>query len=89
MMYGTAWKKERTTDLVYQALKAGFRFSFLLFLETLKDTKHIFKANMFSLHKQNAQMPPNFTNHIDATGLHGLFLVVQRYRHCVPAQALQ
>ncbi|KAK4684757.1 hypothetical protein P7C73_g5412, partial [Tremellales sp. Uapishka_1] len=25
MMYGTAWKKERTTELVYQALKAGFR----------------------------------------------------------------
>lgn len=25
MMYGTAWKKERTEDLVLQALKAGFR----------------------------------------------------------------
>ncbi|KAL2160219.1 hypothetical protein VTH06DRAFT_1392 [Thermothelomyces fergusii] len=25
MMYGTAWKKERTADLVYQAIKAGFR----------------------------------------------------------------
>ena len=25
LVYGTAWKKERTTDLVYQALKAGFR----------------------------------------------------------------
>jgi diketogulonate reductase-like aldo/keto reductase len=25
LLYGTAWKKERTADLVYQALKAGFR----------------------------------------------------------------
>ncbi|KAL2197223.1 NADP-dependent oxidoreductase domain-containing protein [Corynascus similis CBS 632.67] len=25
MMYGTAWKKERTADLVYKAIKAGFR----------------------------------------------------------------
>lgn len=25
MLYGTAWKKEQTTDLVFQALKAGFR----------------------------------------------------------------
>jgi diketogulonate reductase-like aldo/keto reductase len=25
LVYGTAWKKERTSDLVYQALKAGFR----------------------------------------------------------------
>jgi diketogulonate reductase-like aldo/keto reductase len=25
LVYGTAWKKERTADLVYQALKAGFR----------------------------------------------------------------
>ncbi|WRT70386.1 uncharacterized protein IL334_007384 [Kwoniella shivajii] len=25
MMYGTAWKKERTTELVVQAFKAGFR----------------------------------------------------------------
>ncbi|EAW14922.1 putative aldo-keto reductase (AKR) [Aspergillus clavatus NRRL 1] len=25
LIYGTAWKKERTADLVYQALKAGFR----------------------------------------------------------------
>jgi diketogulonate reductase-like aldo/keto reductase len=24
-MYGTAWKKERTAELVYQAIKAGFR----------------------------------------------------------------
>jgi hypothetical protein len=24
-VYGTAWKKDRTADLVYQALKAGFR----------------------------------------------------------------
>jgi diketogulonate reductase-like aldo/keto reductase len=24
-LYGTAWKKERTADLVYEALKAGFR----------------------------------------------------------------
>lgn len=24
-LYGTAWKKERTEELVYQALKAGFR----------------------------------------------------------------
>jgi len=23
-LYGTAWKKERSTDLVFQALKAGF-----------------------------------------------------------------
>jgi len=25
LVYGTAWKKERTADLVYQALKSGFR----------------------------------------------------------------
>jgi hypothetical protein len=25
LVYGTAWKKERSADLVYQALKAGFR----------------------------------------------------------------
>ena len=25
MIYGTAWKAERTTKLVYQALQAGFR----------------------------------------------------------------
>ncbi|KAK4167383.1 NADP-dependent oxidoreductase domain-containing protein [Cladorrhinum sp. PSN259] len=25
MIYGTAWKKERTADLVYQAIKSGFR----------------------------------------------------------------
>ena len=25
MLYGTAWKKERTADLVYEAIKAGFR----------------------------------------------------------------
>ena len=25
MMYGTAWKKERTAELVYLAIKAGFR----------------------------------------------------------------
>jgi len=25
LLYGTAWKKDRTADLVYQALKAGFR----------------------------------------------------------------
>jgi diketogulonate reductase-like aldo/keto reductase len=25
LMYGTAWKKEQTADLVYQAIKAGFR----------------------------------------------------------------
>ncbi|KAI9730930.1 MAG: hypothetical protein M1818_008004 [Claussenomyces sp. TS43310] len=25
LVYGTAWKKERTADLVYQAIKAGFR----------------------------------------------------------------
>lgn len=25
LVYGTAWKKERTADLVYQALKQGFR----------------------------------------------------------------
>lgn len=25
LIYGTAWKKERTANLVYQALKAGFR----------------------------------------------------------------
>jgi len=25
LIYGTAWKKERTAELVYQALKAGFR----------------------------------------------------------------
>ena len=26
VMYGTAWKEEATADLVYQALRAGFRF---------------------------------------------------------------
>jgi diketogulonate reductase-like aldo/keto reductase len=25
MMYGTAWKKEATADLVYEAIKADFR----------------------------------------------------------------
>jgi diketogulonate reductase-like aldo/keto reductase len=25
LVYGTAWKKERTADLVYRALKSGFR----------------------------------------------------------------
>lgn len=25
LIYGTAWKGERTADLVYQAIKAGFR----------------------------------------------------------------
>jgi diketogulonate reductase-like aldo/keto reductase len=25
MIYGTAWKKEKTTDLVYKAIKKGFR----------------------------------------------------------------
>lgn len=25
LVYGTAWKKERSNDLVYQAIKAGFR----------------------------------------------------------------
>jgi hypothetical protein len=25
LVYGTAWKKERTADLVYEALKAGFK----------------------------------------------------------------
>lgn len=25
MVYGTAWKKNRTADLVYQAIKEGFR----------------------------------------------------------------
>lgn len=25
LIYGTAWKKDRTTDLVYKALRAGFR----------------------------------------------------------------
>lgn len=25
LVYGTAWKKDRTADLVYQALKAGFK----------------------------------------------------------------
>jgi diketogulonate reductase-like aldo/keto reductase len=25
LVYGTAWKKDKTADLVYQALKAGFR----------------------------------------------------------------
>lgn len=25
LVYGTAWKKERTAALVYEALKAGFR----------------------------------------------------------------
>ena len=24
MIYGTAWKKENTTDLVFEALKQGF-----------------------------------------------------------------
>ncbi len=32
MMYGTAWKKERTEDLVYEALKAGFRSFFRYYM---------------------------------------------------------
>ncbi|KYK55694.1 aldo-keto reductase [Drechmeria coniospora] len=35
LVYGTAWKKERTADLVYAALKAGFRA-----LDTAAQPKH-------------------------------------------------
>ncbi len=34
-IYGTAWKKERTADLVYQAIKAGFRA-----IDTAAQPKH-------------------------------------------------
>jgi diketogulonate reductase-like aldo/keto reductase len=35
LIYGTAWKKERTADLVYQAIKAGFRA-----IDTAAQPKH-------------------------------------------------
>lgn len=34
-MYGTAWKKENTTTLVYQAIKSGFRS-----IDTAAQPKH-------------------------------------------------
>ncbi|KAK3900235.1 NADP-dependent oxidoreductase domain-containing protein [Staphylotrichum tortipilum] len=39
LMYGTAWKKERTADLVYEAIKAGFRG-----IDTAAMTKHYDEA---------------------------------------------
>ncbi|KAL2265658.1 hypothetical protein VTJ83DRAFT_6758 [Remersonia thermophila] len=39
MIYGTAWKKERTADLVYEAIKAGFRG-----IDTAAMTKHYDEA---------------------------------------------
>ena len=35
IIYGTAWKKERTEDLVYQAIHAGFRA-----IDTAAQPKH-------------------------------------------------
>lgn len=35
LIYGTAWKKERTAELVYQALRAGFRA-----IDTAAQPKH-------------------------------------------------
>ncbi|GKY98425.1 hypothetical protein MPSEU_000800000 [Mayamaea pseudoterrestris] len=35
LVYGTAWKKERTAELVYQAVKTGFRF-----IDTACQPKH-------------------------------------------------
>ncbi|KAI6778773.1 uncharacterized protein J7T54_007426 [Emericellopsis cladophorae] len=41
MMYGTAWKKEQTADLVYKAIKAGFRA-----LDTAAQPKHYNEAGV-------------------------------------------
>lgn len=41
LVYGTAWKKERTADLVYTALKAGFRG-----IDTAAQPKHYDEAGV-------------------------------------------
>jgi diketogulonate reductase-like aldo/keto reductase len=41
MIYGTAWKKEHTADLVYQAVKAGFRG-----IDTACQPKHYHEAGV-------------------------------------------
>ncbi|KAG9257452.1 NADP-dependent oxidoreductase domain-containing protein [Emericellopsis atlantica] len=41
MMYGTAWKMEQTADLVYKAIKAGFRA-----LDTAAQPKHYNEAGV-------------------------------------------
>ena len=41
MMYGTAWKKDQTVDLVYAAIKAGFRA-----LDTAAQPKHYNEAGV-------------------------------------------
>lgn len=41
LIYGTAWKKERTEDLVYTALKAGFRG-----IDTAAQPKHYDEAGV-------------------------------------------
>lgn len=41
LVYGTAWKKERTPDLVYQALKSGFRG-----VDTAAQPKHYFEKGV-------------------------------------------
>lgn len=41
LLYGTAWKKERTQDLVYQALRNGFRG-----VDTAAQPKHYHEAGV-------------------------------------------
>ena len=41
MMYGTAWKKEQTAELVYKAIKAGFRA-----FDTAAQPKHYNEAGV-------------------------------------------
>lgn len=43
LVYGTAWKKERTQDLVYKALKNGFRG-----IDTAAQPKHYDEAGVAS-----------------------------------------
>lgn len=41
LVYGTAWKKEKTADLVYNALKNGFRA-----IDTAAQPKHYDEAGV-------------------------------------------
>lgn len=41
LVYGTAWKKERSADLVYMALKSGFRG-----IDTAAQPKHYNEAGV-------------------------------------------
>ncbi|KAB8264604.1 NADP-dependent oxidoreductase domain-containing protein [Aspergillus pseudonomiae] len=56
-IYGTAWKKDRTTDLVYQALNAGFRA-----VDTAAQPKHyredLIQTKFTSIHGQNPDEMP-------------------------------